>query len=258
MRLTNMTLSLRSVVLAGVVAVLLAVTAALAVVAANRPPMLVTTSTAGPGTVTTSASSSGIITGGDATVSKRPDVAFISVGVESLQSTAAAAQSDLATKAGKLIARAKSLGVADKDLNTSGYWVGPNYTPGGTINGYRASEDLQIKWHNVDTTGKTLDALVQEGGATHVSVGFGLADPKAAQSEARALAIADARSRAQTMAAAAGVKVGSVVMISDLSSSGPIGATRDFAGAAIPAASQLPVGQLDIQVTVEVDFAISG
>jgi uncharacterized protein YggE len=253
-----MTLPLRSVVASGAVAILLAVTAALAVVAATRPPTLVTTSTAAPGTVTTSAANAGIITGGDATVSKRPDVAFISVGVESLQSTAAAAQSDLATKAGQLIARAKSLGIADKDVNTSGYWVGPNYTSNGAINGYRASEDLQLKWRSVDTTGKALDALVQEGGATHVSVGFGLADPKAAQAEARALAIADARSRAQAMAAAAGVKVGTVLIISDLSSSGPIGPTRDFAGAAIPAASQVPVGQLDIQVTVEVEFAISG
>jgi uncharacterized protein YggE len=102
-----------------------------------------------------------------------------------------------------------------------------------------------------------LDALVQEGGATQVGVGFGLADPKAAQAEARSLAIGDARSRAQAMASAAGVKLGSVLRVSDLSSSGVAPSYRDFAPSAGSATTQVPVGQLDIQVTVEVDFAIA-
>jgi uncharacterized protein YggE len=176
--------------------------------------------------------------------------------VESQQSTAAAAQSDLANKAAKLIARAKALGIADKDLNTSGYSVGPYYPPGAqTISGYRTSEQLQLNWHTVDTVGKALDALVQEGGATNVGVSFGLADPKAAQAEARTLAIADARSRAQAMAGAAGVKLGQVMRVSDLTASGYPSAGYAI-NAAAPAASQLPVGELNVTVTVEVDFAI--
>jgi uncharacterized protein YggE len=60
------------------------------------------------------------------------------------------------------------------------------------------------------------------------------------------------------MADAAGVRLGQVMRVSDLSSNG--GATNysyDLAGkAALPEATQIPVGELDIQVTVEVDFAI--
>ena len=167
---------------------------ALVVVAAGRQPVLVTSAAVTP--VSSSTVELGVITSGDATVAKKPDVAFISVGVESQQSTASAAQSDLANKAAKLIARAKVLGIADKDINTSGYSVGPYYANGSqTINGYRAAEQLSLKWHTVDTVGKTLDALVQEGGATNIGVGFGLADPKAAQAEARTLAIGDAHAR---------------------------------------------------------------
>jgi uncharacterized protein len=184
-------------------------------------------------------------------------MASISVGVESQQSTASAAQSDLANKAAKLIARAKALGIADKDLDTAGYSVGPYYSSSGqTIVGYRASEQLQLKWHSVDTVGKTLDALVQEGGATNVGVSFGLADPKAAQAEARTLAIADARGRAQAMATAAGVKLGQVIHVSDLTFSGSTSPVYDIRGAA-PAATQLPVGELNVTVTVEVDYAIA-
>ena len=224
------------------------------VVAAGRAPVFITSPAAAS---TTSSIESGVFTSGDASVSKKPDTAFLYAGVESQQSSASAAQSDLASKVATLIARVKALGVADKDLNTSGYAVGPTYSPGGqTVNGYRASEQLQITWHDVSTVGKALDAIVQEGGATNIGASFGLADPKPAQAEARTLAIADARSRGQAMASAAGVRLGAVIRVSDLTSSGLPSARFDV-GAAAPAATQLPVGDLTVAVTVEVDFAIA-
>jgi uncharacterized protein len=228
-----------------------AIAIAAIVVASNRPTLLVSAATTSSTTVEV-----GIHTSGDAIVSKKPDLAIVSAGVQSQQGTAAAAQSDLAAKTAKLVARIKALGVADKDLSTSGYWVGPVYDQAGqSVSGYRASEQLNIKWHNVDTVGKTLDAIVQEGGATNIGVSFGLADPKAAQAEARSLAIADARSRAQAMASAAGVRLGPVISISDLSTSSrpPVG----YAAASdAKAVTQIPVGEMDVQVTVEVDFAL--
>jgi uncharacterized protein YggE len=250
MEVLRMPQSLRLVLVSVAIATACSLAVVVVVVAAGRPPVLLSSPAA------SSASESGVITSGDATVSKKPDVAFLSVGVESQQSTAAAAQSDLASKAAKLIARAKALGIADRDTSTSGYWVGPYYSSNSqTISGFRASEQLQLKWHTVDTVGKALDALVQEGGATHVSVSFGLADPKAARAEARALAIADAHSRAQAMASAAGVKLGQVVRVSDVTFSGYSSAS--FAPKAAAAdTSQLPAGELNVTVTVEVVYAI--
>jgi len=245
--------TLRSAVISAAAATLCALTATLAVLAVSRPSILVTAPSAG--VATTPTFSPGVVTSGDAIVAKKPDLAIVYVGVESKENTAFAAQQDLARKASKLIARAKALGIPDKDINTAGYFVGANYVSDGNIAGYRAAEQLVLKWHNVDSIGKTLDALVQEGGATQISIGFMLADPKAAQAEARTQAIADARSRAQAMASAAGVKLGKVLRVSDLSSYGFRSQTYDVAGAA-PASTQVPVGQLDVQVSVEVDFAI--
>jgi uncharacterized protein len=249
-----MTSSIRLVLVSVAGASLVALVVAVAVVAAGRVPVFITSPTAAS---TTSSIETGVFTTGDASVSKKPDTAFLDAGVESQQSTASGAQSDLAAKAAKLIARVKALGVADKDLNTAGYSVSPTYAPGGqTVNGYRASEQLEVTWHDVNTVGKALDAIVQEGGATNVGASFGLADPKAAQAEARTLAIADARSRAQAMASAAGIRLGQVIRVSDLTSSGSPSARFDV-GAAAPAATQLPVGELNVAVTVEVDFAIA-
>jgi uncharacterized protein YggE len=245
----------RTVVVSAAVGTVCALAATLGVLAVSRPTFLLASPSASSATSTFQP---GVMTSGDAIVSKKPDLALISVGVESQQSTASAAQQDVASKAAKLIARIKAFGVPDKDINTSGYSIGPNYVqPDNSINGYRAYEQLVLKWHTVDNVGKALDALVQEGGATQINVGFTLADPKAAQAEARSLAIADARSRAQAMASAAGVKLGSVLRVTDVTVSGyPMSANLDFKGAAPAASTQVPVGQLDVQVSVEVDFAI--
>ena len=240
--------------IAAAVAVSIAIAA---VIVANRPPILVNVRSA---TNTSGAPDSAILASGDATVSKKPDLAIVSAGLEAQAASASTAQRDLATKAARLIARIKQLGVADKDLSTSGYWVGPVYDSNGQkISGYRASEQLQVKWHNVDTVGRTLDAIVQEGGATNISIGFGLANPKAAQAEARALAIADAKAKAQAMASAAGVHVGQVIRVSDVSvnTRTPYPYTYGAALAAPDkAVTQVPVGDLDVQVSVEVDYAI--
>jgi uncharacterized protein YggE len=255
MEVSKVPQSIRLVVISVAASTVFTLVVALVVVASVRQPILLTTRAAV--SATSSTFDAGVISAGDATVSRRPDIAFLWVGVESQQLTASGAQSDLANKAAKLIARAKALGFADKDTNTSGYSVGPIYSSNGqAITGYRASEQLQLKWRNVDTVGKTLDGLVQDGGATQVSVSFGLADPKAAQAEARTLAIADARSRAQAMAGAAGVKLGQLVRVSDMTSSGSRSPVYD-ARAAAAESTQLPVGELNVTVTVEVAYAIA-
>src|SRR5229473_6669776 len=97
----NMPSTLRTVALSAGVATLCALTATLAVLAVSRPSILLAAPSASS---TASTFDPGVITSGNAFVSKRPDLALISVGVESKASTAAAAQQDLATKAGNLIA----------------------------------------------------------------------------------------------------------------------------------------------------------
>lgn len=246
--------NLRPALVVGAFAVLLSLTVSLAVGSMNRLPVILTN----PAGVTTNPGSNvttGIVTTGDATVSRRPDIALISAGVQAQASTASGAQKSLAAQANQLVARAKALGVPDSDVNTSGYAIGPHYNNDGLLAGYEAGEQLSIKWHNVDNVGTALDALVQQGGATRVSVSFGIADLKAAQADARAQAIADARTRATAMAKAAGVQLGPVLGVSDYTTGGQT-PPSPYAGAAADT-TQLPVGQLQVMVVVEVTFAIA-
>jgi len=229
---------------------------ALVVVAAARPAVLQTPLT--NVAANTSFFNPGVITSGDATVSKRPDIAYIYVGVETQAPSASQAQRDLATLANKLIAKAKSLGIPDKEINTGGYSVGPIYSSDGrVITGYQAGESLNLKWHNVDNVGSAIDGLVQQGGATRISVSFGLNDPKAAQAEARSQAIADAKTRATAMANAAGVQLGQVLRITDQTTVSRPPMYNEAPSAAASDSTNVPVGELDVTVEVEVDFALA-
>lgn len=253
-----MTPATRQALVVGAFAVLCSVTAMLAVSAFTRAPIVVSTPAATTIASQGSGFQAGIFTTGDATVSARPDTAFINAGVDAQASTAGAAQRAVAAQAAKLIAKAKALGIPDKDINTAGYSIGPTYSNDGrVITGYQASEQLSLKWHNVDTAGSALDGLVQDGGATRIGVSFGMADLSGVQAQARTLAIAAARDRASAMAKAAGVQLGGVLRIVDYTTSGGRAPVDYAPSAAQGATTQVPVGELDVTVSVEVDFAIT-
>lgn len=204
----------------------------------------------------------GIVTVGDATVKIKPDIAVLSVGATAQAATAAEAQAQVAQRIDRMLKEAKALGIADKDTKNSGYSIAPQYAydrgQAPRITGYQATQTLSLTLRAIGDAGKALDALVQGDGATNASIAFALEDPKAAQAQARKEAIDDARGKADAMATTAGVKLGGVIAISDQSPSPvPYYEKRIDMGAAVPApATQIPVGDLEIAIRVQVQFAI--
>ena len=204
----------------------------------------------------------GIVTTGDATVKIKPDIAIVSVGAVAQGATAQDAQSAVADRVARILDKAKALGIADKDIKNSGYNINPQYAYGPNqaprITGYQATQTITLTLRDTTAAGKALDALVQGDAANTVSIQFTLDDAKPAQANARTLAIADARSKADAMASAAGVHVGRVIAISDQTSSVPQSyVAYDKAMGPAPAAqTQIPVGDLDVVVHVQVQFEI--
>jgi uncharacterized protein len=206
----------------------------------------------------------GIVTTGDGTAKVKPDIAIISVGAVAQAATAADAQAQVAQRVDAILKRAKDLGITDKDTKNTGYNIQPQYASrtdqAPKITGYQATQQISLTYRNVDGAGKALDALVQgDVAANTISIRLTLDDPKKAQADARQQAIEDARSKAEAMAKTAGVTLGKVIAISDLSAGSP--STPDyFKGvASMPAAapvSQVPAGDLDVVVRVQVQFEI--
>lgn len=231
-----------------------------ALVLAARGPAVAAT-TPGVTVVANGQISPGIVTTGDATVKVKPDIAILMVGAVAQGATAEDAQRAVADRVARVLDAAKGLGIAEKDRKNAGYSISPQYAYGPNqaprITGYQATQQLALTIRNVDGAGRALDALVQGDGANTASIQFTLEDPKAAQANARSLAIADARSRADAMASAAGVHLGRVISVSDAGSPQPsFGRYEKVAQPAASMPTQVPVGDLDVVVHVQVQFEI--
>ncbi|MFE3837655.1 SIMPL domain-containing protein [Pseudogemmobacter sonorensis] len=158
---------------------------------------------------------------GQASVARAPDMATVSIGVTTQARSAAEALSDNSAAMAGVIARLRAAGVADAEIQTSGLSVSPNWTgydsssSGPSISGYTASNMVTVRITALDGLGSVLDAAVADGANTLGGVNFGLVDPAPALDEARKLAVADARAKAELFAQAAGVALGPIVSITE-------------------------------------------
>ena len=203
---------------------------------------------------------------GKASIEAKPDFASISIGVQNKAPTTAAAIDLTSAAAARIVAGAKSFGIAPRDVQTSYVSLqaafrtvrDPNGASEQRPDGYTAGNAVTIRVRDLARLGEFLRVVV-DGGANRIDgVEFELADPKALQLDALAAAVRDARRQAETIATAAGAQLGRIEEIRyGVPSSVPY-RPRPSARAAAPARQDVPVeaGSLDVSVEVEVVFAI--
>jgi uncharacterized protein YggE len=155
-----------------------------------------------------------------------PDIAIVNAGVTTNAPTAAAALAANSARMNQVFAALKKLGVPDRDIQTAGLSMSPQYTNGDNNNprrltGYQVNNELSVRLEDVTKVGSTLDTLIGAGANQMNSIGFDIANPAPLLEKARTQAIADARARAQTYAQAAGVTLGSIASISEGSGETP-------------------------------------
>ena len=148
-----------------------------------------------------------------------PDVATISAGVVTQAADANAAMRDNATKMEKVMAAIRAAGIAERDIQTAGISVQPQYRYAEnvppTITGYQASNTVNLKNRDIARLGKVLDALVASGANQVNGPTFEVDKPDSAYDEARLAALKKAEARAQTYAKAMGLRVRRVVSINE-------------------------------------------
>lgn len=207
---------------------------------------------------------------GDGASSAPPDLATINTGVTTMAKTAAAALSGNTKKFERVLKVLKTKGIEDKDVQTTYFDVSPQFSRRkggrqGNIIGYLVSNEVQVKVRDLDILGEVLDALVTAGSNSISGVNFSLEDAEMATIEARELAVADAKGRAQLYAKTAGVKLGKVLTISESAIQAPQAQADNFGDSEFlsrrrPRRARAPVasGELDVQVTVYVLFELLG
>ncbi len=148
-----------------------------------------------------------------------PDRATISAGVAAEAETAAAALSANTELMQKVIAGLKESGIDAKDIQTRNFNVEPRYTNPRdgtpTIDGYRVSNQVTLVVRDLKALGGLLDKLVSLGANQVNGLAFEVSRAETLKDEARKEAVANARRRAELLAAAAGADLGEVVTITE-------------------------------------------
>ncbi len=160
---------------------------------------------------------------GKATIA--PNTALVSLGVTNTATTVASAQNQANSIINTVTADLKTLGIEDKNIQTSNYNVSPNYdyTAGQKITGYTVSENLEVKVTPLDKINSVIDAATKDGANIVGGVTFTLDDKTKSDLEekARTQAITNAKQKAQSLAGASGLQLGKIIDVQENNTSQP-------------------------------------
>jgi len=148
-----------------------------------------------------------------------PDMATITFGVTTEAPTAQAAMADNATRMTQVFAALRRAGVAERDIQTSGLNLSPQYdyvqNEPPRLRGYQATNRVTVGIMDLSKVGTTADAVVSAGVNQIDGIAFGLKDPKAAEDQARVLAVRALQDKARLYAQALGVALGDIRTLSE-------------------------------------------
>jgi hypothetical protein len=152
-------------------------------------------------------------------VTRTPDIAVITAGVVTRSPNATGAIEDAAARMQKMLAALKHAGVEDRDIQTGNVSLNPEYrypeNQSPQLVGYTASNQLTIRFRDIRSSGKILDALVSQGANQINGPSLTIDKPEAALEEARASAVRIGRARAELYARSLGQRVVRIVSVSE-------------------------------------------
>lgn len=198
---------------------------------------------------------------GEATLTAKPDLAELDVGVVSEASTAEAAAADNARKMEKLVTALRKEVGAGGDVATVGYMVTQRMAdpkPHETrpvIAAYVVTNVVRARIPDVKAAGRVVDVALKQGANEVQRLIFTLKNPDPIQAEALKAAAAKARVRATALASALGLRLGNVVSVSDGDSQRPVPFREVSRMAFDKAATPIEANDLEVQASVTVFFA---
>src|SRR4051812_21330287 len=195
-------------------------------------------------------------------VSRVPDLAIISAGVVTRSASASGAIQQAATRMARVREALRQAGIADRDIQTSNISLNPEYTyvqnQPPKLNGYSATNQLSVRFRDIASTGKILDALVAQGANQISGPNLTIDKPEAALDEARSKAVAQGRARADLYARSLGLRVVRVVSVSESGGYAPPPPMPMYvrAEAAQAADTKIDAGEQKLQVSLAITFEL--
>lgn len=194
-------------------------------------------------------------------VTRVPDIVRIGAGVVTQAPSAVEALRQNAVRMERVRAALARAGIASRDIQTSSVSLQPEYRyaenqPPQLI-GYRASNEVNIRFRDIAVSGRILDALVAEGANQINGPNLGIDRPEAALDEARVAALANARARAELYARAMNMRVRRVLLVSESGAMLPPPMPVMMRGMANQAAeTRIEPGEQTLSVSLTVSFEL--
>ena len=172
---------------------------------------------------------------GQGKVYAKPDVALVSLGVSSEAKTVADVTKQNTYKMNAVLGAVKELKIDDKDIQTTNYNLVPVYdtyssplpmmypqTPnvpssiirtGTALRGYKLDQEVQVKIRDFAKVGDVLSQATAKGANLVGDLQFTIDNPDQFKQEARAKAIAEAKTNAQNLSKESGVVLGKIINV---------------------------------------------
>jgi uncharacterized protein YggE len=203
--------------------------------------------------------------GGEASVNVAPDFARITLGVTTTGKDAREALSANGRSVSALIAAIKGEGVGAADIQTSSLAISPQFSNAAqaspaarSIVGYSVTDMVTVTARDISRLGPLIDVAVKAGANAMYGIAYGQNDPSALADQARPLAVADARRKAEIYANAAGAKIGRLMSLTEQPVAQPVQfAARAYAQAAGAAPTPIEAGQDRLTVNITAQFELT-
>ncbi len=163
-----------------------------------------------------------ITTNGEASAEVVPDVATLSLGVDTERPKAADSARDNARAAQAIVAEIKAQGIEPKDIKTLSVTLVPvydevrdanGYVTKRTLRGYSASDTLSVRIKDIGKAGALASQLLDKGANRFYGITYEYSQKDEKYNELRAGAVRDALRKANSYAEALGIKLGRVLEI---------------------------------------------
>jgi uncharacterized protein YggE len=193
-------------------------------------------------------------------VSRVPDIAIISTGVVTRAASAGDALAQNAARLDRVRAALRRAGIADRDVQTSSVSLNPDYVYAEgqppRLTGYQATNQLTVRFRDIRSSGRIIDALVAEGANQISGPTLTIDKPEAALDEARTKALAAGRARAELYARSLGMRVVRLLTVSEGGSLAPAPIPMAAMRAERSADTAIVPGEQQLGITLQMSFEL--
>jgi len=187
---------------------------------------------------------------GEGKIDVKPDIALITFSIIKESRDISKAQAENIQIMNDIVKNLKSLEIKKTDLKTTNYSIYPRYeynrkTGVRTLTGYEVRQNLEVKIRNFDKIGKAIQSSTNLGANQIGGLNFTIDDQIKVKSDARAKAIANAKSKAKILAKQLGIKLGNIINFYETGNYTPVYKTQSMGGGDLREESIMPMPEIE-------------